>query len=129
LFMNGQYSIFQAYRLSAEQAVSAQPVEINPLSDVERALVAYALEQLEGRFIVNRLAQALAGQGISHHQVQKIAEQFERRSWLTKPQHATDARRITPELARLAGVAHTGVQAIQAHTGAALPIQEPVQAV
>lgn len=128
LFMNGQYSIFQAYRLLAEQAVSAQPVEFNPLSDVERALVAYALEQLEGRFIVNRLAQAVAGQGISHHQVQKIAEQFERRSWLTKPQHATDARRITPELARLAGATHTGVQAVQAHTGAALPIQEPVQA-
>lgn len=129
LFMNGQYSIFQAYRLTAEQAVPPHPVEFIPLSDVEQSLVVYALEQLEGRFIVNRLAQALAGQGISHHQVQKIAEQFERRSWLTKPQHATDARRITPELARLAGVAHTGVQVVQAHTGATLPIQEPVQAV
>ena len=129
LYLNGQYSIFQAYRLTAEQAVSTQPVDLNPLSEVERALVAYALEQLEGRFIVNRLAQAMAGraQPISHHQVQKIAEQFERRSWLTKPQHATDARRITPELARLAGVARTGVQAVQAHTGAVTHVQEFVQ--
>ncbi len=125
LLLDGRYQVFQAYRLSPEQVLSAQPVEVNPLSNVELALVTCALEQLEGRFIVNRLAQALAEQGISHHQVQKIAEQFEQRGWLTRPQHATDARRITPELARLAAVRHTGVQAVQVHTGAAFPVQEP----
>jgi len=114
--------------VTAEQLNLNQPVMVSPLSDVEQALVVHALEQLEGRFIINRLAQALEGQGVTHHQVQKIGEQFERRGWLTKPAHATDPRRITPELANLVGLTRTGVQAVQARTATALSIQEPVQA-
>ncbi|HNS37007.1 MAG TPA: hypothetical protein PKM01_04435 [Anaerolineaceae bacterium] len=128
LLHEGRYQLFQAYRVTAEQLNLSQPVVLSPLSDVEQALVAYALEQLEGRFIINRLAQALEGQGVTHHQVQKIGEQFERRGWLTKPAHATDPRRITPELANLVGLTRTGVQAVQARTATALSIQEPVQA-
>jgi len=129
VLIDGQYRLIQAYRLSAEQAGSLveQVTPIAPLTPIEQALVRYALERLEGRFIVNRLAQALAEQGVTHHQVQKIAEQFEQRGWLTQPQHATDARRITPQLASLAGVTRTGVQAVQGHTGPAPSVQAPVQ--
>lgn len=128
LLLDGQYRVFQAYYLQPEQARESlkQPMDIDPLDPIEKTLVNYALQHLDGKFIVNRLAQALAEQGISHHLVQKVAEQFEQRGWLTKPQHATDARRITPELALLAGFAHTGVQAVQAHTGAVIPVQEAV---
>lgn len=130
LLLDGQYRIFQAYYLQPEQARASlqQPVDIDPLDPIEKTLVSYALQHLEGRFIVNRLAQSLAGQGITHHQVQKVAEQFERRGWLTKPGHATDARRITPELALLAGFSRTGVQAVQERTGSLQPVQETVQA-
>jgi len=129
LYLDGQYRVFQAYYLQPDQARNLwhAPVEVEPLQSVERTLVIYAFEHLEGKFIVNRLAQAFAGQGITHHQVQKIAEQFERRNWLTRPAHATDARRITSELARLAGIDQTGVQAVQASTGGLESIQGTVQ--
>jgi len=131
LLLDGQYRIFQAYYLQPEQARASlhQPVDVDPLNPIEKALVSYALKHLEGRFIVNRLAQSLAEQGITHHQVQKVAEQFEQRGWLTKPGHATDARRITPELALLAGFSRIGVQAVQGHTGSLQPVQAAVQAV
>ena len=131
LLLDGQYSIFQAYYLQPEQARALwnKPVEVDPLTPTEKALVSYAWQHLNGRFIVNRLAQAFAGQGVTHHQIQKLAEQFERRGWLSQPAHATDARRITPELCSLAGFTHTGVQAVQGRTGALGAVQEVVQAV
>ncbi len=127
--LDGRYQIFQACRLTLEQKLAhLHPfIEPEPFDKIELALVQYALHNLDGRFIVNRLAEAMQGQGITHHQVQKTAEQFERRGWLTKPAHATDPRRITPELARLVGAPRTGVQAVQVRTGAAIPIQDPVQ--
>lgn len=129
LLLDGQYRVFQAYHIQPEQVRTlwSKPMDVAPLTDLENLMVNYALEHLGGRFIVNRLAQALAGQGVTHHQVQKIAGQFERRGWLSKPAHATDARLITPELAHLAGRSHTGVQAVQVRTGDLLLVQEPVQ--
>ena len=95
LLLDGRYQVIQAYHLTTEQErqVLAIPVVLSPLSEIERSLVAHAIEQLDGRFIVNKLAAAFAGQGVTHHQVQKMAAQFERRGWLT-PAHATDARRL-----------------------------------
>lgn len=125
LLLEGRYQVIQAYRLTPEQERQglAIPVDLSPLSELERSLVAHAIEQLDGRFIVNKLATAFAGQGVSHHQIQKIAAQFERRGWLTSPTHATDARRVNAELALLAGISHTGIQAVQAHTGEVSPVQ------
>ena len=72
------------------------------LEPVEVELVTFALEDLGGRFIINRLAEQFAGQ-VSRRQIVKLAKRWELRGWLTTPAHATDARRITEELAGLAG--------------------------
>jgi len=49
-------------------------VEIELLNGLEKTLVSYAWLHLDGEFIVYRLAQSLAEQGITLHQVQKVAE-------------------------------------------------------
>ena len=125
LLLDGQYRLIQAYRLSPEQAHDlAGPVDPpNPLNALEQALVTHALLHLDGRFIVNQLASAFAGQGVTSHQVKTLAAAWERRGWLTAPQHATDGRKVTDELASLAGFSRTGAQAAQGRTGALSPAQ------
>jgi hypothetical protein len=120
LLLDGHYQVIQAYRLTPEQERQglAIPVDLSPLNAVEQSLVAYALEHLEGRFTVNKLATAFTGQGVSHYQIKTLAQEWERRGWLTTPQHATDARCVTDELRALAGKNRTGAQAAQVRTGA-----------
>lgn len=124
--IDGRFSVFQGYRLTEEQVSSSTNSNnsVDPLNIAERMMVQYGVENLGGKFIVNRLASALGGEGITHHQVQRTAERFERCGWLTRPLHATDARKITPELAALAGFSLTGIQAVQTHTGVSEIIQE-----
>jgi hypothetical protein len=74
---------------------------------VETRLVRYALDELDGCFIVNRLAAAFQGE-ISRRQIVALAQRWERRSWLTAPAHATDPRRVTPELVALVQDAASG---------------------
>jgi DNA segregation ATPase FtsK/SpoIIIE-like protein len=71
------------------------------LGDVEGDLVRYALAELGGAFVINALDAAFHGT-ISRRQIVKLARKWELRGWLTKPAHATDPRRVTPELASLA---------------------------
>jgi len=72
------------------------------LADVERALVAYALDELDGEFKVDALYQAHKGE-ISRRQLLKLARAWEQRGWLSEPESVTDPRRVTPELVELAG--------------------------
>ncbi len=74
------------------------------LGDLECDLVRYAVQDLGGAFKVNTLARAFAGQGMTNRKVAELARRWERRGWLTKPAHATDSRKITPDLAALAGL-------------------------
>jgi len=80
------------------------------LSDIERALVAYAVEELDGRFIVNQLYEAV--DGMSKRQLTKLAQNWERRGWLTEPQRTPDGhkvgRTVMPELTSLALDTGTG---------------------
>jgi hypothetical protein len=69
-------------------------------SKVETSLVQYAVEKLNGAFIVNRLYEAHKG-GISKRALTTLAQQWEARGWLTTPAHATDPRRVTPDLQAL----------------------------
>lgn len=73
------------------------------LSEGEIALVRYAMERLGGAFIVNKLA-AAGLDGWTKYKVDRLALVWERRGWLTRPAHRADPRRVTPELAALAGV-------------------------
>jgi len=77
-------------------AVPQAPV----LEEIEQELVRYALQELDGRFTINRLAEAFAGR-VSRRQIVKLGQKWEMRGWLTTPAHATDARRVTAELAAL----------------------------
>lgn len=73
------------------------------LGDGESALVRYAVERLGGAFVKNALAAAFSPEW-SDHRIKTLAKAWELRGWLTKPANRADARRVTPELARLAGL-------------------------
>ena len=87
-----------ASELADTVAVPVAPV----LEPVEVELVRYALEDLAGAFIIGRLAEQFAGQ-ISKRALTKLGQRWQMRGWLTEPRTATDARRVTEELAALAG--------------------------
>lgn len=112
------YQLFQAYYLSSEQeqGLLNRPAAVTGLADWEARLALYAVEHLQGEFIVNRLAAAFAGEGMSSHRVKLLAQRWERRGWLTTPRHATDARRVTDELHRILEV--WNAQAHRPHRGA-----------
>ena len=76
------------------------------LSDVERDLVEFALDNLGGAFKIDPLYSQFKGR-ISRRKLAKLARTWERRGWLTKPAHATDARRVTDDLLDVAGLART----------------------
>jgi len=70
------------------------------LDDLEAGLVAYAVDDLDGCFIIGRLYERFTGQ-ISKRRLATLAQQWQARGWLTAPAHATDPRRVTPELLSL----------------------------
>jgi hypothetical protein len=71
------------------------------LDDTERALVAYALDELGGCFTINALADAFQGE-VSRRQLLKLGRAWELRGWLTSPEDVTEARQVTAELEALA---------------------------
>lgn len=113
----GRWERVQTLRVTPQaiqDLVGQSAVPRPPLSETEADLVLYALERLEGAFVVNRLDEAFRGR-VSRRQIVNLARQWEQRGWLTAPAHATDARRVTPELEALARAAKavTGSQAAQ----------------
>lgn len=79
-----------------------------PLSELERQLVRYALEHLDGAFIINALYEAFHGR-ISKRRLTTLARQWEARGWLTPPQHDPSSghergRYVTRELLQMAGM-------------------------
>jgi DNA segregation ATPase FtsK/SpoIIIE-like protein len=93
--------------ISEQVTVERPAADQSILSDVERALVRYAVEELSGAFKVGRLYEAL-GEQVSYRQINKRAKTWERRGWLTAPQRNERGhpigRQVTDELRRLAGV-------------------------
>jgi len=72
------------------------------LEPIERDLVTYALEHLEGGFKVGELARAFADdERTSAWRIRKLAERWEQEGLLTKPAHATAPRQVTPRLLSL----------------------------
>jgi hypothetical protein len=97
--------------------------ELGPaLSDVEVALVRYAVEELDGAFTVNRLYDAL-GDEISKRQIIKKSKMWERRGWLTEPQRNENGhpigRQVTGALLELAALSacKTGTVAAMSRRG------------
>jgi len=94
------------------------------LSEIERALVKFAVENLDGAFTIGRLYDAMgaedltgtgtraggracAGAGararVSKRRLTALGQSWEQRGWLTEPVDAVSSRFVTPELAALAG--------------------------
>ena len=67
------------------------------LTDLERSLVRYAVEELAGEFRIDGLYEAFRGR-ISKRKLTTLARVWERRGWLTAPQHRADPRRVTEKL-------------------------------
>jgi hypothetical protein len=70
------------------------------LGEIERRLVRYAVEELDGAFTINALADAFKGQ-VSKRALTALAQRWESRGWLTTPAHAADPRRVTDDLLSL----------------------------
>jgi hypothetical protein len=74
------------------------------LSPIERALVVYARDELDGSFPIGRMYEAFKGQ-ISHRQLVKLGRRWENNGWLTSPSSVVDARQVTDELRAMAETA------------------------
>jgi hypothetical protein len=72
------------------------------LSDTERALVLYSLNELGGAFTINKLYEAHS-ERISKYAMTELARRWEHRGWLDTNGGGYNApRMVTPELASLA---------------------------
>jgi hypothetical protein len=90
-------------------ALGATPPAPRPvLDEVDARLVRYAVVELDGRFAINALAAAFAGQGVTHHRVRTLAARLEARRLLDPQEGPNAGRRVTEELARLANALPAG---------------------
>ena len=74
------------------------------LGEDEAELVRYAVEELRGEFVVGKLWGAFKDRGWTHHRVDKLAQELERRGLLRTPESRTAGRLVTVELAELVNV-------------------------
>jgi hypothetical protein len=104
-FIDGRWQTVQTLRVepgTAQAFVSrVSAPQLPALDDVEASLVRYAVERLDGAFIINHLYEAHKGR-ISKRQLTGLAQQWEARGWLTPPSSRSDPRRVTGELVGLA---------------------------
>lgn len=71
------------------------------LTSVERGLIAYAREELEGAFPIGRLYERFKGT-ISYRQLVKLGRRWENNGWLSPPTSVVSARRVTDKLWEIA---------------------------
>jgi DNA segregation ATPase FtsK/SpoIIIE-like protein len=71
--------------------------EYSLLTALEQNLVRHAIDELDGQFTINALADAFQG-NISKRKLTRLGQLWERRGWLTTPQHRSDPRRVTETL-------------------------------
>jgi hypothetical protein len=71
------------------------------LGPIERELVVYAREGLNGAFPIGRLYEHFKGQ-ISHRQLVKLGRRWENNGWLTPPASVVEARQVSDELWEIA---------------------------
>jgi hypothetical protein len=103
-FLDGQWQRIQTLYAGdvAQDALDrVMPPSPHVLDELEADPVRYALDELGGAFTIGRLYEAF-GDRVSKHSLTRLAQRWERRAWLTEPAHATDPRRVTPELEALA---------------------------
>ncbi len=104
-FTGSRWERVQTLRVDLEALGDVAAPPTPALSDTERALVRFAVKELDGAFTVNAIYEAHKDQ-VSKYALTKLAQRWERRGWLTEPQRTPDGhkvgRQVTAELARLA---------------------------
>jgi hypothetical protein len=102
-FLDGRWCEIQTFFVGEQTDTVAQEASLDrapSLPPLHVAMVTHALEELDGEFIINRLYEAFKGK-ISKYRLEGLAQQWEARGWLTKPEHRADPRRVTDELVSL----------------------------
>lgn len=103
-FIEGRWQEVQTLRVDLETvgdvAAPARPV----LSEIEMRLVQYAMDKLDGAFIINRLYEAHRGD-ISKRALERLAQRWEARGWLTSPASQSGPRMVSADLLALVGPA------------------------
>jgi len=103
-FVGGRWERVQTLRVDRDAAqaivgrVTAPDAEV--LEPIERDLVRYALEELDGAFTINRMYERFTDR-ISKRQLTALGQRWERRGWLTSPADAVSPRYVTDELSTL----------------------------
>ncbi|MDY6877356.1 MAG: FtsK/SpoIIIE domain-containing protein [Chloroflexota bacterium] len=101
VFLGGRWETVQTLRVGQDAAADfiteRVTVKRPALSEVEAALVRYAVDELEGAFITNRLYEYHRGL-ISKRALTALAQRWEARGWLTVPGSRSEPRRVTAEL-------------------------------
>jgi hypothetical protein len=104
-FLDGQWQTVQTLRVEPETAQvlvgQVAAPRLPALDGVEAGLVRYAVECLDGAFIINQLYEVFSDR-ISKRQLTKLGQQWESRGWLTPPASRSDPRRVTDEIVGLA---------------------------
>jgi DNA segregation ATPase FtsK/SpoIIIE-like protein len=100
-YIGGAWRRLQALRAGdMADLIELEPTTGPALDDTEAALVRYALEELRGAFTISKLYDAHS-EAISKHALTKLAKRWERRGWLSEPEHAAAPRYVTAELEAL----------------------------
>jgi len=103
LLLQGYYVDTQRCLDIARSAGARDQAAPAGLTDIQRAMVIYALEYLDGAFAINKLYARFKG-AISKRQIEKFAQELEARGLLTPPQGATVGRYVTDTLAAMVRV-------------------------
>ena len=98
--LQGFYVSDEAVLALAQRWAASRGVSLSP---VERELVVYARQELDGAFPVHRLYDQFKGE-ISYRQLAKLARRWEHNGWLSPPASVIEARQVTDELWELASV-------------------------
>lgn len=103
-YLNGKWRTVQTLKVNVDATDGLVHQVAAPtapaLSEIEAALVQYAVQELGGAFTIGRLYQEFGGR-VSKRQLTKLGKRWELRGWLTTPAHAADPRRVTDELLAL----------------------------
>jgi hypothetical protein len=116
--LNGQYFPMQVFfipeALESSWLANTRIEVASALTETERAMVQYAIDELGGAFKLREIVEKF---GVTMWRVQTLGKTWEQCGWLTTPVDAVSPRYVSMKLAEIAGLDHTGIQAIQAQTG------------
>jgi len=103
--LKGQYLPLQTFYIpegmEAGWLANMRVESASPLTEMEREMVQYAVDALDGAFKLREIAEKFS---ITYHRVQSVGSLWEQTGWLTRQVDKTSPRYVTPKLAEFAGL-------------------------